>query len=408
MLIGGAFATLTPAWQNPDEPAHYNYVAQLASGRLPVVEPTDWDAALVPIPPDARDVPVARYTYEDHQPPLFYALAVPVFWLFNGELLPLRWFALVVGAMGVVGAFFAVCTIFPHRPALAALAASVVALLPQHLAVMAAFNNDALSQGLIALCVWQGARLLAREESPSSREALALGVTVGLAFITKATAYLCLPLAALALWGARRAQPRHWLALLAPMLLIGAPWWARNIALYGGADFLGLQVHNAIVVGQPTTAEWLAQYGFGGVMSRLLQTTFQSFWGQFGWMSIPLNERLYLALLMITLLTGGLFLRWWWCARQTLHPEQQRALRWLAALVVMTLLAFAWYNAQFVQHQGRYLYPALIPIALAAALGWLHVLGRWERQAVFGAVGGFAALDVYLLWRVILPAMTSA
>ncbi|MFN3705608.1 MAG: DUF2142 domain-containing protein [Thermoflexales bacterium] len=406
LVVGALFALFTPPWQNPDEPAHYNYVVQLAGGRLPSVETTDWDAALVPIPPNAREVPVARYTYEDHQPPLFYALAVPLYGLFEGALVPLRWFALAIGAVGVAGAFGTARAIFPQRPAIAALAAAIVALLPQHLAVMASFNNDALSQALIALCAWQGARLLGRDAVPSRREALGLGVTVGLAVITKATAYLCLPLAVLALWGTRRTSWSHWGAMLAPVLLIGLPWWARNIALYGNADFLGLQAHNAIVVGQPTTAEWLAQYGVGGLLRRLLQTTFQSFWGQFGWMSVPLDERWYLALLALTLTTGALFLAWWWREGRALHPAQQRVLRWLSVLVAMTVLAFGWYNLQFVQHQGRYLYPALIPFALAASLGWTHRLGCWERHSWWVALLAFGALDLYLLWRVILPAMS--
>ena len=29
-VLGGLFAVLIPPWQVPDEPAHYNYVRQLA------------------------------------------------------------------------------------------------------------------------------------------------------------------------------------------------------------------------------------------------------------------------------------------------------------------------------------------------------------------------------------------
>ena len=40
--LAALYAIRTPAWQAPDEPAHYNYVAQLADGRLPVLEAGDW------------------------------------------------------------------------------------------------------------------------------------------------------------------------------------------------------------------------------------------------------------------------------------------------------------------------------------------------------------------------------
>jgi hypothetical protein len=43
LVIGFQYAALTPAWQVPDEPAHYNYVAQLSRGALPVLEMGDWD-----------------------------------------------------------------------------------------------------------------------------------------------------------------------------------------------------------------------------------------------------------------------------------------------------------------------------------------------------------------------------
>ena len=32
--IGALYVINTPAWQAPDEPAHYNYVRQLAAGQL--------------------------------------------------------------------------------------------------------------------------------------------------------------------------------------------------------------------------------------------------------------------------------------------------------------------------------------------------------------------------------------
>lgn len=412
LALGIAFATQVPAWQNPDEPAHYNYVRQLAAGTLPVIEPADWDARLVPIPPRLRAVPVERLTYEDHQPPLFYALSLPIFWLSSGDLIALRVFALLLGALSLLFAHQAVVTIFPQQPWLAAFSTAVIGLLPQHLFILSGYNNDALAEVWIAATAWQAVRLLHMSAPPSRAALTLLGVLVGLAFWTKATAYLTLPLALFAAWVAgalpwqRRAQNALHVAIVAGM--IGLPWWARNMALYGGLDFLGLQAHNAAVTGQPTTAAWIAQYGLAEVITRGLRTTFQSFWGQFGWMSIPLSERRYQALLVLSLLSAAAFGVWWVQASDRLDRGQRRALNALAWLALLTLVAFAWYNLQFVQHQGRYLYPALLPISLAVALGWSHVLRRWRvlaQQSWLGATLGLAALNVYLLWRVILPEM---
>ena len=59
--------------------------------------------------------------------------------------------------------------------------------------------------------------------------------------------------------------------------------------------------------------------------------------------------------------------------------------------------------------QRRYLFPALIPIATAVALGLLQLasvlpkpLRGWAVTAVFVAL---ALFDVYVLFRVIVPAL---
>jgi 4-amino-4-deoxy-L-arabinose transferase-like glycosyltransferase len=424
LIVGSAFAILTPAWQNPDEPAHYNYVRQLVvARRLPVIEAQDWTAGLVPIAPNVRDIPTAQMTYQDHQPPLFYLLSMPVFALWKGDLIALRLFALSVGALVVLCAYAVVNVVFPTRPALAALSASFVALLPQHLAIMASYNNDALAEALLNLTLLLAARLVVGRDALIPRQAVRLGFVAGLSLLTKAQAYLALPVALLGTWLASRTQPiqdrRSTLGLLAIIAtvaaLLGLPWWARNIALYGGLDFLGLQRHNEVVIGQPTTAEWLAERGLIEWLSRMVQTTFQSFWGQFGWMTIPLAPRIYLVLLAFTLLSAALFLAWWLRSSRgkrqnaSLTLAQSRALTLMAALALLTLLAFVWYNAQFVQHQGRYLFPALVPIATALALGWDFALARWPLLARWlwaALLVGLAAFDLYLLFRVILPEMS--
>ncbi len=438
LAIGGLFALRTPAWQNPDEPAHYNYTRQLVrEGALPIIEPDDWVAGLVPISPDAQGVPADRMTYEDHQPPLFYALSAPLFAITDGQLVPLRLFSLLIGALSVVCAYFSVAAIFPEHAHLAAFAAGFVALLPQHLAMMASYNNDPLSEALLSLTVLLSVWMVVGRTALTIRNTLALAVVVGLCFLTKAQAYLALPVALIGVFMAGRGgaadsndAPRAWLGhvllLLGVSALIGLPWWLRSIAVYGGADFLGLQRHNEVVVGQPTTAEWVSQYGAAGVLSRLLQTTFQSFWGQFGWMTIPMDRRFYLLLLAFTLISAALFLAWWLRGRaagsrmQTpssalpdsshlaLTLRQSRALTLLACLALFTLLAYVWYNLQFVQHQGRYLFPALIPIATALALGWEFLFSRCQAVARWlwlVVVVGLAAFDVYLLSRVVLPQM---
>ena len=99
--MGTLFAITTPPWQNPDEPAHYNYVAHVANERqLPVLQMGDYDEAYLQrlkAERFPRDLSIAPIRYESHQPPYTICLSTPVYWLSGGRLLALRLFSVVLG-----------------------------------------------------------------------------------------------------------------------------------------------------------------------------------------------------------------------------------------------------------------------------------------------------------------------
>jgi glucan phosphoethanolaminetransferase (alkaline phosphatase superfamily) len=137
----------------------------------------------------------------------------------------------------------------------------------------------------------------------------------------------------------------------------------------------------------------------------MARTTFQSFWGQFGWMAVPLPPRIYQILLLVSaLLVAGFVV---WLVRQRRSRSSGFPVFDSASLLVLsavlTCTAFVWYNLTFVQHQGRYLFPALIPLATAAALGLDTLATLLPRPlrilAVVALFGSMAALDVYSLFK---------
>ena len=101
--IGALYAVKTPAWQVPDEPAHYNYVRFVAEGRgLPVLQPGDYDQAYLEQHQSARfpsSMPIDSIRYEFWQPPLYYILAAPIYLATGGSLLALRLFSVVLGGL---------------------------------------------------------------------------------------------------------------------------------------------------------------------------------------------------------------------------------------------------------------------------------------------------------------------
>jgi len=415
-VIGVLYAALTPAWQVPDEPAHYNYVRSLAQDhRFPVLERGDYDQAYLGRLTSERfpsELSTDSLTYEDHQPPLYYLLASPVFLLFDGALLPLRLVSVALGAALLVVTFHAVRTVFPARPSLGLMAAGFVAFIPQHMAMTAGVNNDTLAELVVGGTLWASMIYLGRTHP----QPWPTGILLGAALLTKTTAYVMVGVATgavLVRWR-QEERPAGWVAqqlawMLIPALVLSAPWFIRNGLTYGWHDPLGLARHDAVVQGQPRSSEWLTTYGWIGLLRRMICTTFQSFWGQFGWMAVPLPTRIYQGLAMLSaLLTIG-FLARLIRLRQVVRsrPLIVRRCLLLALSAFLTLSAFGWYNLTFVQHQGRYLFPALIPVATAAALGLEALvtivprpLRPWAIKAFFA---GLAAFDLYCLFRIILP-----
>ncbi len=415
--IGTLYAVKTPAWQVPDEPAHYNYVRFVAEGRgLPVLQSGDYDQAYLESIKAARfppSMPIDSIRYEFWQPPLYYVLAAPIYLATGGSLLALRLFSVALGGFVVILAALIVRRLAPDSPALALGAAGFVAFVPQHVAMMAGAQNDSVAELLLALVVLQ---TLTLKLQSASLKWSRLGLTLGLALLTKGTIYIAAPLVAVALWQKYRSQsPRNcrWLVksgalVFGPALVLVLPWWIRNVAAYGWPDFLVSIRHDHVVMGQPTPAEWIARFGLGGYLRDFVVTTFHSFWGQFGWMGVPMNDRYYavLAVCSLVALVGLL----WYLARNASTAIKNPGVWFLGSWILFAMAVYISYNVKYVQFQGRYLFPALIPIGLAFTLGfrqWTTWLPRRWRDAVLATPFiGLAALCLIALFRMIVPLLT--
>ena len=277
-----------------------------------------------------------------------------------------------------------------------------MAFLPQHLATVAQIGNDVLAELLYAavlfvLVGWlvQPTKINVQAAKRKLGNNVGLGILLGLILITKTTAYIAVPLAGGVLiwrWRQERAGIRRilfeGLAVAAPAALIALPWYARDIAVYGWPDFLGLIRHDQIVAGQLRAADFVVQQGWPAYWLRAVRDTFRSFWGQFGWMGVVLDTRVYFVLLLLSgVALGGLIFRAVRRGRRRLPP----ALILLGIAILLTLLVYVWYNTQFLQHQGRYLFTALIPIAIFFSLGWEGALrpGAGRILAAALAIFGF-------------------
>lgn len=114
--------------------------------------------------------------------------------------------------------------------------------------------------------------------------------------------------------------------------------------------------------------------------------TFAGFWANFGWLTLPLDPLWYAMLALFCLaLAVGLVL---WCidaltlwkrGRDSLPAWKKKSLfLLLVALCVIFFQTFLPMIGRHWQPQGRYLFPAIIPIATLLSLGWRRIHGRWE------------------------------
>ena len=381
----------------PDERQHANYVARLVEG---------------------KGFPVFEFHYPDpegieyHQPPLYYGLTAGYAKIvgLEGETIrspggrAIRWISLLFGAAGVIGVYVLGAMGFGRRE-IGLIAAAFFALLPMNVALSGAASND---PPLIALFVWTIALIsIGLRDGWTIRLALACGTLTALAILTKTTGLALLPVIGLAA-AMRRPSLSQAAAVLLPAFLIPLPWLLRNQSLYG--DPFALKAFSLAFTHTAQASTFIdgMGYGLGGYLIHWLGWwTARSFIGVLGYADIWLNEtgqpyagpnalyRLLLALLFVAFVG--------WCVRVREADSAERRVHALGVFATFLVTAlFLRFGLQYFQAQGRYLFPALGPIAAGVAWGALR-LSRGNWRVAFAAVT-VPLLAVALLAGTILPA----
>lgn len=368
----------------PDERQHANYIGHLASkGSFPVFRPGD---------------PNLYETYQSHQPPLYYALGA--LWAkatgagdtsSQSSGLPLRLLNALIGAAGVLGvAKLALWGSKNERMAL--MAAVFAALLPMNVALSGAISNDPL---LICLCAWSMAfavRML--REGWTLRDGLLAGALAGLALLTKTTALALLPalfLAALLLPAEPLARRlKLGLGVCALALAVALPWLVRNQLLYG--DPFAIKAFNEAFVGNPKAADLIARLGFADYWRQNLYATMCSFFGVFGYWEIWLDPWVYQ---VMGLVLGCFFVGWFLSLRR--HPELRAVHAVNGVFLLLVVALFIRFNMQYFQAQGRYLMPALGPIAFGAGCAVEYFSKRRATLVAAGLAALLLGLNAYIL-----------
>ncbi|MBC8065009.1 MAG: glycosyltransferase family 39 protein [Chlorobia bacterium] len=389
----------------PDERQHANYVKHLLDGSgFPVLDPAD---------------PNLGENYQAHQPPLFYILHAGWSKVTGANLdspdngLKVRLLNGLIGAVTVAGTFFLGLWAF-RRDDVGLVAAAFVALLPMNAALSGALSNDPL---LYCLCTWALAfQAKGCVEGWCYGIALRIGLLCGFAILTKTTAVALFPILILALFiGPNKPTAKQVAVCAGLIVLISAPWLARNQSLYGDPFAISAfneafknspsrelitQVASVQNVGKdPNLAYWTDWVGWW---------TARSFFGAFGYMDIFLNERgvpstgptnpnaLYRMLLALSVVVIAL---WVFALRKPEWKEHKRMHYFLGSFLLIVVLLFLRFNAQYFQGQARYLFPAISVFGVGVAIAILNLSkARWQ-VALAVVVILLGALNAYALTR---------
>lgn len=428
LALGVLYSVSLPILEAPDEMWHYPYVHYLATEhRLP-----PWDV-------------VSPASQESSQPPLYYATAAlatawvdtsnletllrhnsywgypaagtvndnkNVFLHTDAETFPWRGAVLAIhvarlvnlffGSLTVVAAYLLAREIFRELPDLAVGTAALVAFNPQFLFISAAVNNDAAAAAFSTVALWLLVCGLRRGYTLC--RAILLGLSVGLAALSKVSALALLPLAVAALVLTGR-QTRRWAEVCRTAVMVVlvaaavAGWWyIRNAVVY--SDPFGLKTHYKTwwAHEEPLSpAQLWAQ----------LPGVELSFWAAFGMGNVHLPGVVYTVLrILVRLAVAGLLI---WAVRAWRARHRPGARAWsLALLALWVLVVFAallrW--MQLVEAAlGRLLFPAVGAIAVLLVWGLAQFVPRrfaaWPGLAF---AGGLLVVATLAPWVAIGPA----
>ncbi|HSJ59406.1 MAG TPA: hypothetical protein VLC95_19635, partial [Anaerolineae bacterium] len=328
---GLVYAAITPPWQAPDEPGHFEYVWLIAhSPTLGSIQPDpELDRELIASLYEWRYGELTGYSLSDTMPdsleklpawnavqrsrpvvagrfslsyvwPTLLLLAAR-FQDITVQLYLVRLSSILINVAIVWLAFRIFARLVPDRPDVAALMTAVIVFLPQHTFINSAAGDGPFAELMATLVLYGWVYVFQRGFSLWALLAIVGGTAA--AIWSKTTAGFLVPLnvALIAWWGWRQPR-REWryrralYALLAALVLVMTVvvWLQSPIGLYVGRAMGSLADDQLLLVDRRGLSVWDA-----------LLMTHDSFWAWFGWLTVPIGERWYGALLLLTTVAGA-------------------------------------------------------------------------------------------------------
>ena len=385
-------------YQNaPDEEAHVHYIQSLYRGHLPSIADQKFDRL--------------KQSYEWHQPPLYYLVELPFLKL---GVHAMRSVSIGLGCLSILLIFFTALQLFPDSPWIAVSGSGVAAFTPGFISINSAINNDSLLIVLFSL-FFLTLTILFKNNFPM-KSSLFMGAIIGAAILTKGTGILLVFLFAASVLIQISTGNNRKKVLISGTLsiifcaLISGWWFLLNQVRFH--QLIPFQAFSSEFQGTAQASTMAYRLGGWGKYWQLAAIfTFQSYWAVYGTKALAhqgipafLPEQAYLLPLLICIgsIYGMFQLH---IQRAKLFSKAQLHTIWILMVsIVMLFAAYAAFLSHYFQTQGRYLYPAILPISLFITIGWGAIFPeRYKTLAV-------QALPVvfFLITLIFLTAVWSA
>jgi 4-amino-4-deoxy-L-arabinose transferase-like glycosyltransferase len=452
LLLGLAWAIISPPFQSPDENAHFGYAQTLAeTGSLPgdpdklpfsteqslagSLSNADQAAAQRTVKMEWARAIYDRWLVEDRavgtakrddggglnpaasNPPLYYLVEAGVYLATGssdlfGRLLAMRIVSLLWLIVTVSAVWALAGEVFGRDRLLQLAAAGIAGLAPMMTFLSASVTPDAMLFAIWSVVLWLGVRILRR--GLTAKAAALLLAAVGLAIVVKAASYALLPgaLLVIAIGLRRRSSARLMpaLAAVAGLVLTLGTWFVLARALdRPAAAQVAASSSGARNVRELLSYVWqfyLPRPPFMTDFPTVAHTIpvydvwIKGTWASFGWTEILFRNRVYLVLVALMLVVVIAAASELWRTR----AGSDKAIGAFLALVTVSLLAgLHWSEYGLLKagaanfNQGRYLLPLCGVAGLVLALAVRRLPLRRRPLAVGAVLGGFFVLQLFSL-----------
>jgi len=379
-----------------------------------------------------HSLPLPAQGMEMFHPPLYYLISAVVLSLFNlttvdpSAILLLRTLMMLFGIAQFVLVFATLRLIFPNRPNLQLVGGGLAAFLPMQLYISHYPTNETLAALLVSASLYFALRM-AKTGPATWRSYCVLGLLIGAALLTKATAVLVVPFIVLALarqLTCERASVTRWAGMLGSMLCIAiliCGWHYIRVSQYGSTLIGGSDPVMGVFWWQDDgyhTISYFTRFGESlvhplfSVTASFFDGLYSTLWGDglcsgVSDLSIrpPWNYNLMSAGYLLSLLPTLLLLVGVMSSLWQLFREPRSDIFIFVGFSLAVAMGLVYYNLKvpcYGSTKAFYGLSALVPLGFFAAVGWNVVTdGRKWRELTIAilltvwAMNSFGSFWIY-------------